>query len=77
MPGRSWTTKEQKKWLTERIPKFLEAQKTDTTSAFFPPIYEAWFDEFPNDEPTAVDVEAAQGSVDVARSTKLNKQKDV
>ncbi|KZT06949.1 uncharacterized protein LAESUDRAFT_602513, partial [Laetiporus sulphureus 93-53] len=71
-----WMIKVQKIWLTERIPDFLEAQKKDMTSVFFPLVYEAWFNEFPNDELTVANMETAEGSVDIARSNKLNKQKD-
>ncbi|EIW74483.1 hypothetical protein CONPUDRAFT_78122 [Coniophora puteana RWD-64-598 SS2] len=42
-----WTTPEQLRWLTDRIPSYVEAVTAETTEDFWPELYGDWFIDFP------------------------------
>jgi hypothetical protein len=50
MPGKQWTTEEQRTFLTDRIPQFLEAQASGGLTMYWPRIYREWFEKFPEKE---------------------------
>jgi hypothetical protein len=47
MPPPFWATAGQQQWLNEWMPKFLIAQKQTKLADFWPVLYAAWFQEFP------------------------------
>ncbi|KAF8958758.1 hypothetical protein BDZ97DRAFT_1761864 [Flammula alnicola] len=47
--GKPWTTPEQKLWLENHIPQYLEEQKKDRTSRYLLTVNEEWFKKFPEE----------------------------
>lgn len=45
MGGKEWTTTLQKLFLLNWLNKYLEAAATGSYAKFWPPLYEAWFQE--------------------------------
>ena len=51
MPNKCcWTTSKQHKWLEKQFPGYLQAQTTGKYNHFWPPFFEAWFEQFPAPE---------------------------
>lgn len=53
--GRRWATVEQIQWILTWLPDYLEAQRTNTFHTFWPELFTAWFNAFPNRKPTDAD----------------------
>jgi hypothetical protein len=49
--GRRWTTPEQEAWLNSKLPSYLEASVNRRYDKFWPPIYQEWFEIFPEPDP--------------------------
>jgi hypothetical protein len=70
MPKKRWTTAEQRSWLEERIPAFIEAQRQKTTSAFFDKTHQSWQKKWPVEAPTSRELQSAKGITERAIATK-------
>jgi hypothetical protein len=78
MPKQRWTTNEQRQWLEERIPAFLEAQQADTLgSVFFPDLYDEWRKQHPVQPPSAEELEKAGGNLEKAKKEGKKKTESV
>ena len=78
MPKQRWTTGEQRIWLEERIPAFLEAQQADTlANVFFPDLYDEWPKLYPTQPPTAEELEKAGGNLEKANKQGKKKMENV
>jgi hypothetical protein len=79
MPKPKWTTKEQHDWLTSHLPAFTTEQekKPQSMSKFFSALYVQWFKDFPNPEPTAAQLAAANGDRAIADAKLTKTAKDV
>lgn len=53
--GRRWATSAQVTWLMGKMPEYLEAQRNGRYDRFWQPFFQAYFDVFPEREPTAND----------------------
>ncbi|KAI0644977.1 hypothetical protein C8Q79DRAFT_892958, partial [Trametes meyenii] len=70
-----WMTPEQKSWLEKRIPEFIEAQVTRTTTDFFAAVAYDWFRAFLCPEPTSEELEDAEWDMALAMSEKRKAEK--
>ena len=70
MTRHSWTTKGERKWLTELIPEFLEAQENKTTSSFWPKVYQGYAEEFPIVPPMADKINGVDNNQELATRQK-------
>jgi hypothetical protein len=52
---RRWTTEAQRTFLTEYVPRYIEAQASRKFHKFWPILYQDWFAKFPEGEPTEDD----------------------
>lgn len=70
MPKKRWTTIEQRAWLEERIPAFIEAQQSKATGAFFDDIHTGWQKNWPTEAPTQQELKSANGNAERALAIK-------
>jgi hypothetical protein len=68
---------EQRAWLEARIPTFIEAQQTKTTSGFLNKTHQKWQESWPIAEPTEDEVQSAKGDVECARAVKQKALEDI
>lgn len=47
MVASEWTSKEQKEWLTARLPGYQKCSTKSSYAKFWPPIYEQWEQKWP------------------------------
>jgi hypothetical protein len=52
-----WATPEQIQWLKTKLPGYTAAKANQTTSEFWPDLYERWWKEFPLGDPSPKDLE--------------------
>lgn len=73
MTRQTWTTTEQREWLEERKPGFLEAKQNETTSKeFFPAVSKEFREKWP--VPQVMDEEISKaGSIELASKIKREK----
>jgi len=74
MTKKPWTTPDQRTWLENLIPAFVEAQENKTTgTTFFPETYEKWQKKWPVEPPTMEELAEAGGEAPkaLARKTKV------
>jgi hypothetical protein len=77
MGKKRWTTPEQRAWLEERIPAFLEAQKLQTVRQFLIETFGKWQSEWPSLELTAEELRRARGNKERALSVQRKALEDV
>lgn len=77
MPNRTWTSGTQSVFLRGFQVDFERAREADELSTFFPPLYQKWFDKFPESDPTADEITKAGGDAEVAAERKLKKRRKV
>ena len=77
MPKKRWTTSEQRSWLEERIPLFIQAQQNKATSAFLDDIYRDWQERWPIEVPTEQELQSANGIEERALAVKRKTVEDV
>ncbi|KAJ8472367.1 hypothetical protein ONZ51_g8553 [Trametes cubensis] len=76
-PGNIWATEDQTAWLSKRLPDFVKSQRENKTDKFFAVTYSEWFHRFDLEEPTAEELEEAQGDKEKAVSMKTKRQRQV
>ena len=77
MGKKRWTTPEQRTWLEELIPDFVQAQQDKTTGLFFDTIYKEWHDKWPTEPATDKEIKSARGNADKALATKRKAEENV
>ncbi|KAI0086711.1 hypothetical protein BDY19DRAFT_894548 [Irpex rosettiformis] len=75
MTRRSWTTEEQRAWLLLQTKAFIEARDSGAIAEWRGRTYQKWFEQFPEPEPTAEQVQAANGDVEGAKEKAIQKRK--
>jgi hypothetical protein len=65
-----WTTNEQKLWLVAQRPALTAARTSNKFTQFWADTFEGWFNQWPNDPPTA---EELTKGVDAAQQMKSMK----
>lgn len=53
---RYWTTPDQRDWLKEQLPAYLEAQKNGRLPIYWPTLYSLWFLKWPARKPIENDL---------------------
>ena len=48
---RRWTTPEQRQWLEDRFPSYMEAQAGGRYDNYWPTFFQEWFEKWPASEP--------------------------
>ncbi|KAI0795167.1 hypothetical protein BC629DRAFT_1286996 [Irpex lacteus] len=76
MTRRQWATAEQLAWLRARAPAYLEARQKGELSTWWPQTYQAWFDTWPLEEPSADNVAEANGSREAAEKQLKDAKED-
>lgn len=66
----SWATPEQLEWLRAQKDRFLKARETGTLETWYTTMYQAWFDRYPESEPSSEEVKAAGGDASKAAETR-------
>jgi len=56
MTRKTWTTKPQEAWLKAQSSSFAAAEEANTRKAFFEKVIVAWRKEWPDPEPTEVEI---------------------
>jgi hypothetical protein len=82
---RGWTTDDQDKFLSSHIPSYLSAQTSKTSSDFWPPLWEQYFEQWPvlsppdktNGEDKAADETADGAAVEDKKPRNLADMKQV
>ena len=77
MPPPSWATDEQSKWLTARIPDFIEAQRKNAMEDFFKVTYTDRFHCWELEDPTAAELAEQKGDREAAVSQKTKAMRKV
>jgi hypothetical protein len=77
MPKKRWTSTEQRSWLEERIPPFIQAQQNKATSTFLDDIYRDWQERWPIEPPTEKELQSAKGIEERALAVKRKTIEDV
>lgn len=70
MGKRRWTTPEQRAWLEELVPAFVQAQHEKATGTFFDDTYNKWYEKWPTTAPTEEEIREAGGSAERALACK-------
>jgi hypothetical protein len=77
MGKKRWTTPEQRIWLEELIPAFIQAQQDSVVNLFFKDTYTKWHEEWPTPLPTAEEVKHVKGNAEKALAAKLKFAEEV
>jgi hypothetical protein len=64
MGKRRWTTPEQRAWLEELIPDFVQAQQDKSVRSFLDDTYAKWHKEWPTPPPAAEEVRRTKGNAE-------------
>ncbi|KAH8103216.1 hypothetical protein DFH11DRAFT_1521257 [Phellopilus nigrolimitatus] len=70
MGRKHWTKLDERAFLYKLLPDFIKAKNENRSTVFLNSAYELYFNEFPLCPPTAEDIEAARGNVELARTQK-------
>jgi hypothetical protein len=77
MGKKRWTTPEQRTWLEELIPAFVQAQQDKTVRLFLTDTSEKWNHEWPIPTLTAEEVQRAKGNPERILAKKRKEMENV
>lgn len=77
MGKKRWTTPEQRTWLEELIPAFVQAQQDKLVRSFLSDTYGKWHEKWPTPPPTTEEVRRGKGNADKALTIKRKAAEEV